>query len=153
MTRRRAVLSGWRVSNLPVPGPSVVAMLAAAAVHRARPWTLPGPRAVHRGVGGFVVAGGTCLIARSWGAAGNVDLARPGRLLTTGPYAVRRNPMYVGWALLHLGIGLAAGSGWIVASLPVAVGFLHRQVLWEERALAQQFPVEFGRYRAAIPRY
>jgi protein-S-isoprenylcysteine O-methyltransferase Ste14 len=59
--------------------------------------------------------------------------------------------MYVGWALLHLGIGLAAGSGWIVASLPVAVGFLHRQVLWEERALAQQFPVEFGRYRAAIP--
>ena len=99
------------------------------------------------------MAGGTCLVARSWGAAGNVDLARPGRLLTTGPYAVRRNPMYVGWALLHLGIGLAAGSAWIVASLPVAVGFLHRQVLWEERALAQQFPVEFGRYRAAIPRY
>lgn len=128
-------------------------MLAAAAVHRARPWTLPGPRAVHRVAGGFVVAGGTCLVARSWGAAGNVDLVHPGRLVTAGPYADRRNPMYVGWALLHLGVGVAAGSAWIVASLPFAVGFLHHQVLREERALAQQFPVEFERYRTAVPRY
>ena len=154
MTRRRAVLSGRRVSNLPVPGPSVVAIARSR-----RRCTGPG-RGRCRGRGpctgsseGFVVAGGTCLVARSWGAAGNVDLVHPGRLVTAGPYADRRNPMYVGWALLHLGVGVAAGSAWIVASLPVAVGFLHHQVLREERALAQQFPVEFERYRTAVPRY
>jgi protein-S-isoprenylcysteine O-methyltransferase Ste14 len=153
VTGYQAVPSGRRVSNLPVPGPSVVAILAAAALHLARPWTLPGSRVVHRVVGGLVVAGGTCLVAESWGAAGSVDLARPGRLVTAGPYADRRNPMYVGWVLLHLGVGVAAGSAWIVASLPVAAPFLHRAVLREEHVLTEQFPIEFERYRAAVPRY
>ena len=77
----------------------------------------------------------------------------PRRLLTTGPYAVIRNPMYLGWALLHLGSALVAGSGWILAALPPAALRVHREVLAEERVLEERFGEEFRRYRAAVGRY
>ena len=61
--------------------------------------------------------------------------------------------MYLGWALLHLGAGVAAGSGWVVAALPAVVACVHREVLREERELGREFGDEYGRYRAALPRY
>ena len=141
------------LSNVPVPEENVVGIALGAALHRVRPWTLPGARAVHHVVGWPLVAAGTYLAARSWAAAEEVDLAHPERLVTSGPYAVSRNPMYLGWTLLHLGVGVVSGSAWIIASLPPAAGFVHRQVMSEERALAARFGEEFGRYRAAVPRY
>lgn len=114
---------------------------------------LPGPRNVYRLVGWPLIAAGTYLVVRSWAAARQVDLEYPDRLVTTGPYSVSRNPMYVGWALLHLGAGVAGGSGYIVAALPAAAVWVHRNVLREERELGEDFGHEFGRYRAAVPRY
>lgn len=73
--------------------------------------------------------------------------------MTSGPYAASRNPMYVGWALLHLGAGVVSGSAWVIATLPPAAGFVHRQVIREERTLAAMFNEEFRRYQAAVPRY
>jgi protein-S-isoprenylcysteine O-methyltransferase Ste14 len=61
--------------------------------------------------------------------------------------------MYLGWAFLHLGVGAAAGSAWVVAALPPAAGWVHRQIMSEERALEARFGEEFGRYRTAVPRY
>jgi protein-S-isoprenylcysteine O-methyltransferase Ste14 len=86
-------------------------------------------------------------------AAAEVDLTHPDRLVTSGPYAVSRNPMYGGWALLHLGAGVTGGSVWIIASFPIAAWAMHRGVMREERALVEKFADEFGRYRAAVPRY
>ena len=142
-----------RLSNVPVPEQNVVGIAAGLLLHRARPWRLPGPRYVRRLVGGALSAGGTALVVRSWSAAGQVDLSQPERLVTSGPYAISRNPMYVGWALLHLGVGVLSGSAWVVATLPPAAGLVHGQVMSEERALAATFPENFGRYRAAVPRY
>jgi hypothetical protein len=61
--------------------------------------------------------------------------------------------MYAGWALLHAGAGVAAGSGWILAALPAAAGLVHRQVRREEQDLGADFGGEFACYRAAVPRY
>ncbi len=77
----------------------------------------------------------------------------PDRLLTTGPYARSRNPMYLGWGLLHLGSALLTGSGWLLAAVPPAILAVHHGVLGEERRLEQRFGDEFARYRAAVPRY
>jgi protein-S-isoprenylcysteine O-methyltransferase Ste14 len=93
------------------------------------------------------------VIASSLKAAGSTDLAKPEGLVTSGPYAVSRNPMYVGWNLLQLGIGLAGGSGWVVAMVPVVGAALHRDVVREERRLAEKFGDEYERYAAKVGRY
>ena len=142
-----------RLGNVPVPEQNLVGIAAGLLLQRVRPWRLPGPRHVHRLVGGALCAGGTALVVRAWSAAEQVDLSQPERLVTSGPYAISRNPMYLGWALLHLGIGVVAGSAWVVATLPPAAGWVHGQVMSEERALAARFGDEFERYRAAVPRY
>jgi protein-S-isoprenylcysteine O-methyltransferase Ste14 len=141
------------VSNVPLPEPHLAGVTAAMLLHRVRPWTLPGPRRVHLLTGAAPIAAGGWLVVWSVWAARQVNLAHPGQLVTTGPYARSRNPMYAGWALLHAGAGVAAGSGWILATLPAATGLVHRQVRQEEHDLGADFGDEFARYQAAVPRY
>lgn len=141
-----------RLVNVPLPEPNLIGIAAAACLHRIRPWPLPGPRNV-RLVGWPLIAAGACLIARSVAVAAELELAHPDRLVTSGPYAVSRNPMYVGWALLHLGVGAAGRSVWIIATFPGAAWCVHRQVMREERALAEEFEEEYRRYQAVAPRY
>ncbi len=77
-------------------------------------------------------------------AARSVNLGRPNRLVTAGPYALSRNPMYISWTLLHVGAGLAGGSAWTLATLPGAAASVHRGILREERELAARFGAEYG---------
>lgn len=138
---------------MPLPEPHLLGMAAGAWLHRVRPWVLPWPRSFHRLVGWPLIAAGTYVVTWSLVAVGRVNIEHPDRLVTSGPYAVSRNPMYMGWVLLHLGAGAACGSGWIVAALPAAVARVHREILREERALGEHFGDDYERYRAAVPRY
>ena len=95
---------------------------------------------------------GSAIIVSSLVAVGRIDLQHPERLVTWGPYAISRNPMYVAWGLLHLGTALIIGSAWMAATLPLAAAWIHRQVLREERQLRDAFGEEFAS-RAPVPRY
>ena len=142
-----------RLRNVPLPEPFLLGLGLGAVLHRLWSLTLPGTRSVQRIVGAILTASGTYLIIRAVQASGSVAVDDPDRLLTTGPYARSRNPMYLGWGLLHLGSALLTGSGWLLASAPPAMMAVHHAVLGEERRLEQQFGDEFARYRAAVPRY
>ena len=141
------------LSNVPLPGPYLLAAAAAVWLDHRRPSALPGPRYVHHLLGWPMTAAGFRLIGRSWAAATPVRLAKPAVLVTTGPYAAGRNPMYLGWAMLLLGAGVVRGSRWMVAVVPVAAALVHRDVRREERTLEDAFGEEFRRYRASVPRY
>jgi protein-S-isoprenylcysteine O-methyltransferase Ste14 len=138
---------------VPVPEAHLTGLGIAVCLRRAHPWTLPGPRYGHHLVGLPLIAAGVWHVARSVRAAHRVDLADPDRLVVTGPYATCRNPMYVGWALLHVGAAVAAGSGWALASFPPVAAWMHHEVLREERGLMDAFGGEYRRYRTAVPRY
>jgi protein-S-isoprenylcysteine O-methyltransferase Ste14 len=61
--------------------------------------------------------------------------------------------MYVGWTLLYLGAALVTRNAWMVASLPVVAGLIHRDVLREEHTLERAFGKEYVRYRKLVRRY
>lgn len=139
--------------NVPVPPANVVALGVALLADRRRPLPIPGH---HRGLQliGMACAGaGVALAARSVAATTVVHLDDPRRLITTGPYALSRNPMYVAWDLVHLGVALLTRSGWALASLVLAAAQVHREVRAEERVLGVRFGTEYAQYRSAVPRY
>ncbi|WP_202867956.1 methyltransferase family protein [Kribbella sindirgiensis] len=121
---------------------------AGFALEQLHPWC------VRRRPGGWaLIAAGGIVIAGAVRAAATNDLARPERLVTSGPYALSRNPMYVGWFMAQVGIGLVTGSGWVLATLPAVGAGLHRDVVREERRLARSFGDEYERYSEKVGRY
>ncbi|TCC59770.1 isoprenylcysteine carboxylmethyltransferase family protein [Kribbella pittospori] len=132
-----------------MPEASLAGIAAAGALEQV--WRLPLP--LPRNVGWPIVAAGAGVIAGSLKAAGTNELATPERLVTAGPYAWTRNPMYVGWGLLQLGIGVIAGSGWVLVSMPLVGAVVHREVLREERRLEERFGNEYRRYSVKVGRY
>lgn len=142
--------SAWRPGNVPVPPAHVVGLAVAVLLQRMSPRRPPPARWA---VAVALVVTGAALAAASVRAAGDVRLARPDRLVTTGPYATIRHPMYAAWALIHLGAGFAAGSRWSLLTAPAAAAVVHVEATAEEQRLLASFPVEVDRYRATTPAY
>ena len=75
-------------------------------------------------------------------------------LVTSGPYRVTRNPMYVGMALLYVGLAFAFGVIWALATLPVALLAVDRLVIArEEPYLERTFGQPYRDYRARVRRW
>ena len=88
---------------------------------------------------------------RRQGSTGAFRLEEPEGLVTSGPYALTRHPMYVGWGFLHLGIGLARRSAWVFVTLPAAIAVDHRAAVREDAELTRAFGDDFDRYRHRRP--
>ena len=75
------------------------------------------------------------------------------RLVTGGPYALSRHPVYLGEIATAIGVNLAT-AGW-PGALAVAyfVGAELLRMRWEERVLSRAFPDDYPRYAARVPRY
>ena len=62
--------------------------------------------------------------------------------------------MYLGWWLIHLGVGVLRGSAWVAVTVPVAVLVEHfGGSVVEERELRRQFGAEYARYAERVPQY
>ena len=145
----------WRWENTPLPEAHLAAVGAAALAHVILPLRLPLGRRTARLAGWSAMAAGTWLAAWavSSASAANVAVDRPTGLVTTGAYAVSRNPMYEGWSLTVAGLGIATRSVWLLAAAVLATAATHREVLAEEMALSEAFGREFATYTATTPRY
>ncbi|SRR5581483_3994868 len=77
----------------------------------------------------------------------------PDRLVTTGPFAYMRNPMYLGQIIFLIGLALTLHS-LLAALLTVAVAvWFHFRVLRDERRLLQRFGEPYAAYRQATKRW
>ena len=76
------------------------------------------------------------------------------RLVTTGPFGVVRNPLYVANACMVVGISVYTSQFWfvIVSLLGFAFQYYHI-VLFEEGLLLREFGEEFEDYRSRVPRW
>ncbi|NLD71713.1 MAG: isoprenylcysteine carboxylmethyltransferase family protein [Chloroflexi bacterium] len=142
----------WR--NIPLPEEYLIALALGTLAHVLVPVPLPLAAGILRVLGAALAALGFALIAWSVRAARDVDVAQPAALITHGPYARSRNPMYLGWTALVLGIALLVGSVWML--IAVAAGWSYLQAVTipgEEASLRQAFGEAFEAYRRRARRW
>ncbi len=130
-----ALLLGWVI---PIANPWLVALR----------WT--GGAAL---LGGFVLAW-TALTAMVR-ARTSPDPHQPvTALVTDGPYRFTRNPIYLGFVHVYLGITLLAGTLWGVLLAPVLILTMNRLIIQaEETYLENKFGAKYTRYKASVRRW
>ena len=79
---------------------------------------------------------------------------KPSLLIQTGPFKISRNPMYLGMALLLIGVGIVLGSvtsfiGFIFFILAMEISFIPQ----EEKILTEQFGDEYELYKKKVRRW
>lgn len=73
---------------------------------------------------------------------------------TRGPYRVSRNPMYLGFLGICIGLGIAFDNLWIILLSPAVPILLTALVIKpEERYLEQKFGEEYVAYRNRVRRW
>jgi protein-S-isoprenylcysteine O-methyltransferase Ste14 len=72
--------------------------------------------------------------------AATIELAPDQRVISTGPYALVRHPMYAGALVMLLGIPIALGSWWGVLVIVAIMPALIWRLIDEEKFLARNLP-------------
>ncbi|MBI4120292.1 MAG: isoprenylcysteine carboxylmethyltransferase family protein [Parcubacteria group bacterium] len=77
-----------------------------------------------------------------------------GSIMTSGPFAFTRNPMYLSFTLIYLGIAFALNAFWPIFILLPVIAILHYGViLREEKYLKEKFGGEYQMYKTRVRRW
>lgn len=74
-------------------------------------------------------------------------------LIRDGIFQYSRNPAFVGFDLLYLGILIAFPNAWHACFVAAAIYAFHLQILNEEDYMAQTFGEEYSQYKNCVRRY
>jgi protein-S-isoprenylcysteine O-methyltransferase Ste14 len=94
--------------------------------------------------GGFLILLSMWMVYRvfrenSFGSA-TVEIAKDQKVISTGPYAIVRNPMYSSAAVYFIGMSLTLGSYWgLIPAILTTLGLVWR-LFDEEKFLAENLP-------------
>ncbi|WP_455289403.1 methyltransferase family protein [Cupriavidus necator] len=117
------------------------------------------PHAVRGPLGGTAVLVAVALFVwavRTFRTAGTpVPGNRPTTtIVRTGPYRYSRNPIYLSFSLLQLGIAFWVNSLWLLVTLVPAVALMSFVVIpREEHYLESRFPSDYLPYKASVRRW
>jgi len=126
-------------------------------------WIVPLP-IVDTGVGGDII--GIILVILSaliiiWAlgifrrAGEDKDVRKPTyKIVSTGPFAHTRNPMYLSFLLLYLGVAFIFNIEWFAVLFPILIAALHYGVIKrEESYLERKFGDEYRVYLSRVRRW
>ena len=123
-------------------------------------WPLPFlPPVLRVPVGGLLVAMAAALFSYSISQFRTAETPVPGNkpttaIVRTGPYRFSRNPIYLAFFALHLGLAICINSLWLVATLIGTVAIIAVVVVpREERYLTGRFGAEYLEYKASVRRW
>ena len=117
------------------------------------------PRRLARTLGPLLIVGGFAVgflgFREMRRAETNVDPYKPATAVVTGgPYRFTRNPMYVGFTLMYVGISALANALLPILLLPAVQQLMRRGVIErEERYLERKFGDEYLRYKGRVRRW
>ena len=76
------------------------------------------------------------------------------KLIKTGPYAMVRNPLYIGNIIIAAGLSLLSELIWVVPLIILYFFTLYHLVaLYEEKKLLERWGEEFSAYLSKVPRW
>ena len=78
-----------------------------------------------------------------------MEVSRDQQVVSTGPYAVVRHPMYTGALVMMIGVPIALGSWWGLVPVAVMAAVIVARLLDEEKLLARQLP-GYSEYRGRV---
>ncbi len=106
-------------------------------------------------MGALLTAGGLLFtvwarvhLGRNW--SGTVTIKKGHELVTSGPYAMVRHPIYTGLLLAFLGSTIALGDWRSVLAFALAAGALLHKLRVEEHWMRQQFAGEYQAYSQRV---
>lgn len=143
----------WRWRNVPLPEQHLGGLALAIPLEVFLSWRLLPEAWMGHAVGWPLVLAALLLTAWAVIAAGDVDIEHPNQVIASGPYAVSRNPMYVAWTLIYVGVALVVNVVWPIALLPPVLLLTHAAVLREESELEGRFGAEYRSYKGRVRRY
>jgi protein-S-isoprenylcysteine O-methyltransferase Ste14/Co/Zn/Cd efflux system component len=123
--------------------------------YTAGPFSLSGAQGLCAAIGLAFLYQGRMLMHRGRHAIHHTrerDSDRPYYLVTEGPYSVRRHPMYTGFILVNMGIGVGLHSVYTLAWAALATILQLVGAALEERKLEKWFGLEFREYEARVKR-
>ena len=121
---------------------------------------LPLPATLSTKIAGWVIV--AAWFAFAFGALGELIRAHTSpdphapttRVVTWGPYRFSRNPVYVGFTSLVIGIPLGLGSYWGFLILPLMIYLFQKWIIFrEENYLEGKFEQEYLAYKARVRRW
>ena len=75
-------------------------------------------------------------------------------LVTTGPFRISRNPIYVGMAVALLGLGVMLGTAGPFATVPIFVWVIDRYFIRREEAMLEAaFGADYREYKTRVRRW
>ena len=134
------------------------AIAAGIVLHLAWPWSFM-PRAVRWPIGVMLSMAGVALFVAAIRAFDTAGTPVPGNRSTTavvrsGPYRFSRNPIYVAFALIQLGVAASFGSWWLLATLAVSIVVIATRIVpREERYLEARFGSIYRAYKSSVRRW
>ena len=117
------------------------------------------PHALAAPLGILLVVAAVVLFSGSVGKFRAAGTPVPGNKATTvivraGPYRFSRNPIYLAFSLLHLGIAIWVNGLWLVATLIAALAVMAYVVIpREEEYLERRFGAEYLDYKKSVRRW
>jgi protein-S-isoprenylcysteine O-methyltransferase Ste14 len=147
-------VSKFKWSNIPIPEGHVITLVVGIALHIWKPLFITQTTWLIYLFGGSLLLAGILLAGWAVVTVNAIDVAKPTMVITTGPYAFSRNPMYVAWTTIYLALALLVNTWWLILLLPVLLIFIHfRDIRQEERQLEKEFGEQYREYRARVRRY
>ncbi len=147
--------------HIPVPWLYVLVFLAGVGLQYLAPLEINSAPILLAGrtAGIVLIVGGVLLAFSSLGIfraarTTTVPFEAPAALVTWGPYRYTRNPMYIGLALLYVGVAGIDAQVWPLLLLPLLMGYIHKVVIpIEEASLQKVFGDTYKQYCAAVRRW
>ena len=134
----------------------IMAIQALEIIHFDLPAQYQTPLSVWIGIpillGGLTLAcWAKAVMKTNWGVPAQHDITRQKSLVTSGPFAYVRNPIYLGLLLYFIGFELALMS-WILAGAVPLFILIRMAITKEETLLSKYFGKSYAAYCKKVPR-